>query len=450
MACYAFRVLLILICIGCAGRGVPPWNQFHGGLSNLGLQQIQSGFAVAPTWISQPYEITTSSPAVGKDYERREIVYFGTTDGFVVAIHAKDGREMWASSLGPQSRILSSPAVSPTGDVFVIAGQESGDDLVWSTLHKLDPNGYRRWSFRFPENGFTTGSPKVWATSNETLIFAYIVVGIGSDCRGELVVVRDNGKYGELLDRKPLGACRWNESANEPSAKNTALDLKAVWDSYSSFPARFNDSGTGLLDRFVDPTPAVFTGRDKPVIAIADNLCSLGAFEWDGSKLAVLWREPHGSMKHSSAAVLPNGLMVFGCDAGIVYAYDVQTGVKVWQYDAGEPVFATPAASAGQFLFVVSRRHLHVLQTSDGTLIHEATQPRKLALIGQTYGSPAITTDRVYIATQEMLTVSYDFKTRAHDTNFVGNGISSMAVGMDGAIYTVASSGAIWKYAGTR
>jgi outer membrane protein assembly factor BamB len=452
MGCYAVRVMLILVCIGCAGRGVPQWNQFHGNLSNTGYQPRLSGFAVAPAWESAAYQITSSSPVVGKDYERREIVYCGTTDGFLVAIYARDGREKWARSLGSQARIVSSPAVSSSGDVFVISGQQTGEDRISSTLHKVDPNGYLRWSFDFPENGFTTGSPKVWTSADATLVFAYVLVGGGSDLHGELVVVRDSGKSGELLDRKPLGACPWDQSKPAASEKTIESNLKAVWDSYSRLPVKktYSESEIDQPDIFVDPSPAVFASRDKAIIAVVDNLCNLGAFEWDGSRLSVLWREIHRPMMHSSVAVLPNGLMVFGCDTGSVYAYDVETGVKVWQYEAGEPVFATPAAAAQRLLFVISRGHLQVLQISDGTLIHDNSQSRKIALIGQTFSSPAITADRVYVASQEMLSVSHDLKTRVHDTNFLGNAASSIAIGIDGAIYAVASDGTIWKYAGTR
>ena len=48
-----------------------------------------------------------------------------------------------------------------------------------------------------------------------------------------------------------------------------------------------------------------------------------------------------------------------------------------------------------------------------------------------------------------MLTVTYDLKARGHDTHFYGNGLSSVAIGSDGAVYGVASDGAIYKYAGT-
>jgi hypothetical protein len=48
-----------------------------------------------------------------------------------------------------------------------------------------------------------------------------------------------------------------------------------------------------------------------------------------------------------------------------------------------------------------------------------------------------------------MLTVTYNLKTRGHDTNFQGNGLSSVIVGSDGSIYGIAADGTIRKYAGT-
>ena len=50
----------------------------------------------------------------------------------------------------------------------------------------------------------------------------------------------------------------------------------------------------------------------------------------------------------------------------------------------------------------------------------------------------------------EMLTATYDLKARSHDTNFHGNGLSSIAIGRDGAVYAVAADGTLQKYAGTQ
>jgi hypothetical protein len=69
-------------------------------------------------------------------------------------------------------------------------------------------------------------------------------------------------------------------------------------------------------------------------------------------------------------------------------------------------------------------------------------------LLGVTHSSPAVTANRVYVSTTEMLTVTYSLKTRAHDTNFHGNRLSSVVVGSDGSVYGVAVDGTIRKYAG--
>ena len=130
--------------------------------------------------------------------------------------------------------------------------------------------------------------------------------------------------------------------------------------------------------------------------------------------------------------------------------YDVETGVKMWEYDAGQPVFATPVIAEEKFVFVVSKDHIQVLNISDGTLVHDDKSTGKLPLHGVTYSSPAVTANRVYVSTFEMLTVTYDLKTRGHDTNFHGNGLSSPAVGSDGAVYVVAEDGTVRKYAGTQ
>jgi hypothetical protein len=122
----------------------------------------------------------------------------------------------------------------------------------------------------------------------------------------------------------------------------------------------------------------------------------------------------------------------------------------MWEYDAGQPVFATPGIPAEKYVFVVSKDHIQKLNISDGILAQDDNSPGKLTLLGATHTSPAVTANRIYVATYEMLTVTYDLKTRGHDTNFHGNGLSSVAVGPDGSVYGVASDGTIYKYAGTQ
>ncbi|UCE53346.1 MAG: PQQ-binding-like beta-propeller repeat protein [Desulfobacterales bacterium] len=440
-------ITTLALVVGCAGAAIK-WGQFHGGLSSQGFQGVNSGFALSSAWISEPYKITSCSPVLGKDFEGKEVLYVGTTDARLVAIDTADGSQKWSRRLGGSgaSRIVSSPAVSEKGDIYIITNREMSSGGVQSALQKVDQFSNPKWSYTFPDNGFTSGSPKVFTSGDQTFIFVYVLVGARGEPQAELFVLRDDQNQAELLDRQRLGECRYDITGSGPGLDEIFDILDATWDLIANFPVEFNVSGIPLPDTFVDPTPAIATDRERLLIAIADNLCSLGAYEWDGMKLSAIWGEAHDFKKHSSTALLPNELMVFGRNDGMVLAYDARTGVKMWEYDAGEPVLATPAASpTGQFVFVVSKSHIHVVRASDGTIIHDS----KLELLGQTHASPAATANRVYVSTGEMLTLSYDLKTRGHDTNFHGNGLSSVAVSSNGDVYAVGIDGTIRKYKGT-
>jgi outer membrane protein assembly factor BamB len=435
----------LILIVGCAG--VPTqWGQFHGDSLNQGFQSIDSGFALSSAWISEPYKITSSSPVLSNDYAGKEVLYIGTVDAHLIAIDTTDGSQKWARDLGNghAARIVSSPAVSDRRDIYVVTNRQGSDGLARSTLHKVDEFSNLRWSYTFPDDGFTSASPKVLNTAGQTFIFVYVSVGGITNLQGELFVLQDDNTRSVLLDRKKLGTCRYDSGSS-----GRFEYLKEARDFVSEFPVQFDAGGIPLPDAFLAPTPAIDASREKPLIVVADNLCSMGAFEWNGTGLSVVWNESHDFKKHSSTALLSDGLMVFGRRDGKVFAHDALTGVKMWEYDAEEPVLATPAGPPGEFVFVVSKNYIQVVHTADGTLVQNGTLLRKLDLLDQTHSSPAVTANRVYVSSGEMLTVTHDLKTRGHDSNFRGNGLSSIAVGRKGDVYAVGIDGTIRKYGGT-
>jgi len=244
----------------------------------------------------------------------------------------------------------------------------------------------------------------------------------------------------ELLARKPLGDC--------PAGGGGAGEagLRRAWLGLTSFPAAVGGlPGHG----FLEPTPAVVVSRSKPLIAVADTVCRIEAYEWDGRELAVVWQASHDGGTLSSPAVVFGNLLVIGSGRGLLMAHDVETGVKMWEYDAGEPVLATPAGSSKGIVFVVSETQMHAVSGANGVPVVQAGSPQRFRLPGVSRSSPAVTADCVYVATQEMVTVSHDFKARSHNTGFAGTGLSSPAVGGDGSVYAVARNGAIWKFKGS-
>ena len=448
----AILIFFTLSFIGCAGSKPSRWGHFHGDASNLGFQSIRSGFALSSSWRSNSYKITSSSPVIGIDFQNREVIYIGTIDAKLIAIRSEDGTEKWRRLLGAEgsnARIVSSASVSDRGDIYVVTNRDTKDGRILSTLHKVDQYSNPKWSYSFSDNGYTTGSPKVFKTPNGTLIFIYVTIGMAENMQGELFVLRDDGAQVQLLDHKGLGACRFDFSGGNSNFDKIISAIRDTSDLIGNFPVASDESGPLLSGRFLDPTVAVCTIEEKLLIAVADSLCSIGVFEWNGADLAVLWRQEHGFDNHSSAVVLPNGLMVFGRQDGKVSAYDVLTGLKIWEYNAGQAVWATPAGSPEMYVFIVSQDHIQVISAADGALIRDNNFSAKIRLAGVTHSSPAVTADRVYVSALEMLTATYDLKTTGHDTNFSGNGLSSVAVGRDGAVYGVAADGTIRKYSGT-
>ncbi|MBW2408935.1 MAG: PQQ-like beta-propeller repeat protein, partial [Deltaproteobacteria bacterium] len=166
---YPLRKLLwiaaLILILGCAGRPTK-WDQFHGDSLSQGFQSIDSGFALSAAWISESYKITSSSPVLGNDFEGKEILYIGTTDAHLVAIDTIDGSRKWKRDVGggQLAQIVSAPAVSDERDIYVISNHQGEDGLTRSTLHKVDEFSILRWSYTFPDDGFTSASPKVLNT----------------------------------------------------------------------------------------------------------------------------------------------------------------------------------------------------------------------------------------------------------------------------------------------
>lgn len=438
-------LLGLLLAAGGCSSGISGWRYFHGNLPGEGFRDVKSGFAISPAWISESLRIVSSSPVIGRDEQGLEVVYVGTVDAQLVAVDAVGGRVQWKLSLdGPseKARVTSAPALGPDGGIIIATTRELDGGRLQTTLHKVDPRGNLRWSYAFPDQGWSTGSPKVFVHDRQTLVVAAATVRVTpGGVRSELLVLRDLGQRTELLARKPLGDCpAGGGRAGDPAG------LRGAWLGLASFPAA---AGGFPGHGFLDPTPVVVASRSKPLIAVADHVCRIEAYEWDGRELAVVWQASHGGRTLSSPAVVSGNLLVIGSDRGLLMAHDVETGVKMWEYDAGEPVLATPAGSSKGIVFVVSETQMHAISGANGAPVIQGGSPQRFRLPGVSRSSPAVTADCVYVATREMVTVSHDFKARSHNTGFAGTGVSSLAVGDDGSVYAVARNGAIWKFKGS-
>lgn len=119
-----------------------------------------------PKWDFSTGGAVASSPAIG-NREGEEIIYVGSYDGNLYAIHSGDGTEYWSFSTG--GPIYSSPAIGEDGAIYV-----GSYDY---TVYAIESNGTERW--RYMTGGGVASSPAVgydgivYVGSNDGTLYAF-------------------------------------------------------------------------------------------------------------------------------------------------------------------------------------------------------------------------------------------------------------------------------------
>ncbi|MDP6543894.1 MAG: YdjY domain-containing protein [Phycisphaerae bacterium] len=114
----------------------------------------------------------------------------------------------------------------------------------------------------------------------------------------------------------------------------------------------------------------------------------------------VLWREDADGGVLSSVAA-KNGLAVYTCTDGKIYARKYLTGKLVWTYDAKTPFFAGPAVT-GKVVYAADLNSIvHAVDLSDGKKrwIFDVGSDPTVQTRGAVFGSPVVHGSNLYLAT---------------------------------------------------
>jgi outer membrane protein assembly factor BamB len=169
-------------------------------------------------------------------------------------------------------------------------------------------------------------------------------------------------------------------------------------------------SGTVVWDTKLDlnpwsgPTvagPAVLVGCSS--IRFDRKLIPKAAGEVVALNLAdgkVLWRHktPGGVL---SAVAVKDGLAVYTCTDGKMYARKYLTGELAWTYDAKTPFFAAPAL-AGNVAYAAdlnSLMHAVDLKTGKRVWVFDIATDQSVQVRGRVFGSPVVHAGNLYVAT---------------------------------------------------
>jgi len=114
----------------------------------------------------------------------------------------------------------------------------------------------------------------------------------------------------------------------------------------------------------------------------------------------VLWREDADGGVLSSIAV-KNGLAIYTCTDGKIYARKSLTGKLVWTYDAKTPFFAGPAL-AGKVVYAADLHSIvHAVDLSDGKKrwVFDVGSDPSIQIRGSVFSSPVVHGSNLYVAT---------------------------------------------------
>jgi eukaryotic-like serine/threonine-protein kinase len=347
-------------------------TSFRAGAAHRGVFDGSAPQRLAGArWKFQTAGPIRSSPVVAGDR-----VFVGSDDGNLYAIDAASGREMWRLATG--GGVSSTPAVD--GDRVFVASR--GGSLVACDR----ASGRERWRVRFDAS-----LPLPWGwdffDSSPAVADGRVIVGSGD---GRIrCVAADTGKL--VWDVATSGRVRSSPAiasgvvyCGSCDGRVRALDAatgKEVW-TFATEGAGIDSSKVGFDRTSVQASPAVADGvlvvgaRDGHEYALD---AATGALRWkfdheiswvvasaalDAGKSFVgssdghffhcmdvasgkeLWRFATPSNALSSPA-LSDGVVVFGCLDGNVFALDAATGGERWRFRTGDSVVSSPAVANG-------------------------------------------------------------------------------------------------------
>ncbi|MBN2373881.1 PQQ-like beta-propeller repeat protein [bacterium] len=321
-----------------------------------------------------------SSPAIGKN----GVIYLASdmqTDNIVFALN-QDGMVQWTYNIkiGVMGSIVSSPAVSSEGTIFIGSGDFN--------LYALNPDGTLKWTY--PTESWIASSPvisdegdiyfgsgyKVYGLySGGSLKWGYETGGIihsspaiGSD--GTIYIGSCDGKLYALNHED--GSLCWAYPAGDKILSSPAVGADGT--------IYFGNGGYGLSGRLYALYP---DGSLKWSYQTGGNVYSSPAVASDGTIYAgnsnadsayganqgnqvfavnpgdgsVKWAYPVGDGDEnsifSSPAIGSDGTVYIGCDNGKVYALTSDGGLK-WSYQTQGEVSSSPAIGSDGTVYIGS------------------------------------------------------------------------------------------------
>ena len=301
-------------------------SMFRGDAAHTGVYRD----AAPRTLKGVKWSFPTGDRIVSSPVHADGTIYFGSDDGHLYAVSARDGRERWRRRTG--GPVASTPAIA--GGVVYVTSYDG-------RLYALDAaTGSQRWFFA------TDGERRFEAKGLHGLLPKHQTIADPFDVFLSSPVVVDGTVYAGSGDGHVYaldaagGALRWKFATGDVVHGSPAYAGGVVYvGSWDSFLYAL-DAKTGAL-RWR------FQGGTDPVI--------------------------HNQVGFQSSPAVVGGVVYVGCRDSKLYAIDAATGVEKWRFDNnGSWVITSPAVVDGKVIFGTSdTSRYYVVDAATGKTVVE-------------------------------------------------------------------------------
>jgi outer membrane protein assembly factor BamB len=322
-------ILFIIVLISSnisAQLADSPWPTYRGNLRNTGQSPYDTSHVDGTLkWMFKPENssvnlIFESSPTIGKN----GTIYVGSHENNLYAVNP-DGSMKWmfdigepvlisaGHSLGYSKGVLSSPAISVDGTIYIRS--------MSNFLIAVNPDGSEKWRYPVKVSADTWSSPTI---GNDGTIY------VGS--------AREGNEGGIIHAINPDGSKKWDFKTESDVFPTMAINEDGIIYSGNGATGKFyaiNPDGSQKwvfqTGRHIESSAAI--GEDGTIYTGSwDN--NIYAISPDGTKK---WEYPTGGEGLVASPGIGNdGTIYFSADDGYLYAFNPD-GSKKWEIELGLP-----------------------------------------------------------------------------------------------------------------
>jgi parallel beta-helix repeat protein len=361
------------------------WTTFKGNFERTGYTASPAPESNATAWVFNAGRQISSAPVVAAG-----LVFVGSDDGYLHAVNATTGQEMWNFWTGPD---INSPTVAhghvfvttKSGNVFAInifTGLQSwsqtiteqiGEGAPVVTDSKVIVNAKQSiFSFDYLTGEIVWHETIIRANGVSALSYANgviqaLIIRGSNDGENDVALIMLHEEDGNQFSIMSFCSARSQEIISNPTVVEGYNRLWPCLFAYKTELFFGLPNHRAALEGVTDASPAV-----------AGNICYLPTsshvYAFDVNTYEMKWQREIEGKNCTSAPVVADEKGLFGMHNGYVYALGALDGEVLWSYKTEGAIVATPAVSDG-VLFVGSL---------DGNLyaIGEAKEPTPTPKIG--------------------------------------------------------------------